>query len=451
MKKKRIEQKDALVQVGLQDSDNNEVTIIVSPREMIQKLMKQGRYEEAIAEVKKAHDLVGQNHPFYPYYQYKTIPFGNKMVLQHEPLDKEIAKRYPLSFKGKVTIDENEFEAGESLEEMLTRKRFSQEMVKIDMNFLETWIGEQKIENDFTLEHEAAKDGEWVIMPEKLPPPLRVKLVLRGDKEHIIVDYLEIRLTRISKKDNLMVISNEQQESSPYLLKLLIDFKDEQKQKQTFKGKVNFSVSKDFAGLVKTEKTILKFIKHTQECDTLDIVDLERQKSIFVTEEFSVDDTESLEVIDRKLAFLNELIEIEVFFDVEFRMGTEISSADYKNIDILKSIIKKEPTKNTFEETSLTFSDKKSISSFCKNIIDSKGVLISAEERKEKEINLFGASIKNIYTKWKFDNVRVADFEKLKNKLKYMEEGDAINVKFIPGTKNEVSCEYRLQEAKTEG
>lgn len=451
MKKKKIEQKDALVQVGLQDSDNNEVTVIVSPTEMIEKLMKQGRYEEAIAEVKKVHDLVGQNHPFYPYYQYKAIPFGNKMVLQHEPLDKEIAKRYPLSFKGKVTIDENEFEADESLEEMLTRKRFSQEIVKIDMNFLETWIGEQKIENDFTLEHEAAKDGEWVIMPGKLPPPLKVKLVLRGDKEHTIVEYLEIRLTRISKKDNLMVISNEQQENSPYLLKLLIDLKDEQKQKQTFKGKVNFLLRKDFIGLVNPEKTILKFLKYTQECDSLDIVDLERQKSIFETQEFSVDDVESLEVIDRKLAFLNELIEIEDFFDVKFRLGTEISSADFKNIDILNSIIKKQPIKNTFEEISLMFSDKKSILSFYQNTVDGKGILITAEEREEKEIQLFGASIKNICTKRTLDNVKFANPEKLEHKLKYMEEGDTVNVKFIPGTKNEINYEYSLQESKTEG
>lgn len=451
MKRKGIEQKDALVQVGLQNSDNNEVTIIVTPKEMIQKLMEQGRHDEAIAELKKVHELVGQSHPFYPYYQYKAISYGNKMVLQHEPLDKEVAKRYPLSFKGKVTINEDEFETGESLEELLTRKRFSQEIIKIDMNFLETWIGEQKIENDFTLEYEAAKDGEWVIMPGKLPPPLRVKLVLRGDKEHTIVEYLEIRLTRISKKDNLMVISNEQQENSPYLLKLLIDLKDEQKQKQTFKGKVNFSVRKDFMGLVNPEKTLLKFLQYTQECDILDIVDLERQKSIFGTQDFSVDDTESLEVIDRKLAFLNELVEIEDFFDVKLRMGTEISSDDFKNIDILNSIIKKEPIKNTFEEISLIFSDKKNISSFYKNTIDTKGVWITAEEREEKEIHLFGASIKNICRKLTLDNVKFANPEKLENKLKFMEEGDTVNVKFIPGTKNEISYEYSLQEAKTQG
>lgn len=450
MKKKGIEQNEGIVQVGLQNSNNNEVTIIVTPREMFEKLMEQGRHGEAITELKKMHDMVGQSHPLYPYYQYKTVPFGNRMVLQHEPLDKEIAKRYPLIFKGNVTIDENEFEEGESLEELLTRKRLSQEIVKIDMKFLETWIGEQKIENDFTLEQEAAKDGEWVIMPRKLPPPLRVKLALRGEQEHTIVEYLELRLTKISKKENLMVISNEQQENCPYLLKLLIDRRDEQEQKQTFKGKVNFLVREDFVGLVKQEKTILEFLKYSHECDVLDIVDIERQKSIFLTEEFSVDDIEGLEIIDRKLAFLNELIEIEAFFGVEFLMDLEISSADFMNINILKSIIKKEPIKNTFEAISLMLGDKESALGFYQKTIDAKGVLITAEEREEKEIHLFGASIKNIHTKWTLDNVKFADSEKLKNKLEYMEERDTVNVKFIPGTKNEISYEYSLQDCRKE-
>ncbi|PKG47202.1 hypothetical protein, partial [Planococcus sp. Urea-trap-24] len=303
MKKKGIEQNNGIVQVGLQDSDNNEVTIIVTPREIMEKLMEQGRHDEAIAELKKMHDMVGQSHPFYPYYKYKTIHFGNKMVLQHEPLDREVAERYPLIFRGKATVDENEFEEGESFEELLARKRLSQEIIKIDMKFLETWIGEQKIENDFTLEQEAVKGGEWVIMPEKLPPPLRVKLALRGEQEHIIVEYLELRLTKLSKKENLIVISNEQQENCPYLLKLLIDYKDEQEQKETFKGKVNFLLRENFKGLVKPEKKMLEFIKYTQECDVLDIVDIERQKSIFLTEEFSLDDKEDLKVIKRKISF----------------------------------------------------------------------------------------------------------------------------------------------------
>ena len=451
MKKKGIEQNEGIVQVGLQNSDNNEVTIIVTPREMIEKLMEQGRHGEAITELKKIHDMVGQSHPFYPYYKYKTIPFGDRMVLQHEPLDKEIAKLYPLIFRGKVTIDENEFEEGESLEELLTRKRLSQERLKIDMKFLETWIGEQKIENDFTLEQEAVKDGEWVIMPEKLPPPLRVKLALRGEQEHTIVEYLELRLTKLSKKENLIIISNEQQKNCPYLLKVLIDYRDEQEQKQTFKGKVNFLVRRDFVGLVKPEKTILEFLKYTQVCDVLDIVDIERQKSIFLTKEFSVDDKEDLDIIDRKLAFLNELVEIEAFFDVKFRMALEISSTDFMNIGILKSIIKKEPIKNTFEAISLMLGDKKSALGFYQNTVDAKGVLITAEEREEKEIHLFGASIKNIHTKWTLDNVKIADSEKLKNKLKYMEEGDTVNVRFIPGTKNVISYEYSLQDYKTEG
>ncbi|MFP3356269.1 hypothetical protein R0K17_02810 [Planococcus sp. SIMBA_143] len=447
MKKRGIEQNQAIAQVALQNSNNNEVTVIVNPKEMIKKLMEQGKWSEAIAELKEIHDMIGQSHP-HPYYKYKTVIVGNRMVLQHEPLDNEIAKRYPLSFKGKATIDKTEFEEGESFEDLLIRKRLAQDTIKVDMRFLETWIGEQKIEDDFTLEQEAAKDGEWVIVPEKLPPPLRVKLVLHGEQKHTIVEYLELRLTKKSKKENLIIISNSHQENCPYLLSLSINLRDEQQQKQTFKGKVSFLVREGFEGLVKPEQTILEFLKYTQKCDVLDIVDIERQKSIFLTEEFSLDDKEDLEVIDKKLAFLKELIKIENFFDLKFQIGLEISSADLMNIDILKSIINKEPIKNTFEENSIMLSDKKSALGFYNKTFDTKGILITIEEKEEKEIHLFGTSIKSIYMKWTLNNVKFADSEKLKNKLDYMEDGDVVNVKFIPGTKNEISYEYSWREAE---
>lgn len=445
MKKKGIEQNDGLVQVGLQNSNNNEVTIIVTPRDMIEKLMEQGKFQEAIAELKKLHDIVGQSHPLSPYYQYKTVPYRNKMVLQHEPLDQEIAKRLPLTFKGKFSINEKEFEEGESMEELLKRKQLTQETIKIDMKFLETWIGEQKMEDEVTLEQEAAKNGDWVIVPEKLPPPLRVKLAFRGEQEHTIVEYLEIRLIKMSKKENKIVISNEQQENCPYFLSLVIDLRDEQEQKQTFKGKINFLVRKGFEGLIKPEKTILEFLKYSKISGALDIFDIERQKSIFLSKDFSLDEEEDVESIDKKITFLNELAEIEAFFQVKFRLPLEISSADFANIDILKSIIKKEPIETTFKETSLILGDKKSAWSFYQNTIDAKGVLITADEREAKVIQLFGASIENIHTKWTLDNAKIADSEKLKGKIKYMDQGETVKVRFVPGTRNKLIYEYSLQ------
>ncbi|WP_157824179.1 hypothetical protein [Planococcus sp. MB-3u-03] len=131
-------------------------------------------------------------------------------------------------------------------------------------------------------------------------------------------------------------------------------------------------------------------------------------------------------------------------------MDLEISAADFMNIGILKSIIKR-TYKIYIQAISLMLGDKKSALGFYQNTVDAKGVLITAEEREEKEIQLFEASIKNIHTKWTLDNVKIADSEKLRNKLKYMEEGDTVKVRFIPGTKNEITYEYSLQDYKTEG
>ena len=72
MKKKGIEQNQAIAQVALQNSNNNEVTVIVNPKEMIKKLMEQGKWSEAIAELKEIHDMIGQSHPLHLFPNFST-------------------------------------------------------------------------------------------------------------------------------------------------------------------------------------------------------------------------------------------------------------------------------------------------------------------------------------------------------------------------------------------
>src|SRR5690606_26873294 len=103
---------------------------------------------------------------------------------------------------GRLAINDADFNEDETLGEFLTRKYFSQEKISIDIKYLETWIGEQLIDDPLSIEQQAINDGEWFILPRKLPPPIKAKLVLTEETDRVIIDYLELRITSINNKEN---------------------------------------------------------------------------------------------------------------------------------------------------------------------------------------------------------------------------------------------------------
>ena len=60
----------------------------------------------------------------------------------------------------------------------LQENTFLKEKVSIDMKYIETWIGEQLIDDSISIEQHAINNGEWFILPRELPPPIKAKLVL---------------------------------------------------------------------------------------------------------------------------------------------------------------------------------------------------------------------------------------------------------------------------------
>ncbi|WP_240378021.1 hypothetical protein [Bacillus piscicola] len=440
---KEINQNNALNQVALINSKGNQVNIVNNPIEYISMLIEQGKFEEAVGILKEVTDQVEKLHPLYPHYSFTPVNIGSKIAFEHRPASKEVAKKYPLHFKGSFSITEGQATEGETFEDLVTRKYFSQEKISIDMKYIETWIGDELINNEFSLEHHAVEEGEWFIVPEKLPFSIKAKLVLVEEIERVLVDYLELSITEVDNKRNRMVISNIRQENSPVVLSLImpnIFVHDSPTEEE--KIKFNIRVRESFERNVRAEKVFLEFLKYARKCSEMRLIALETQNIFFSSKNVRLDDSQDIQGLNERLLLLSELTRIEDEFDIRFQLPDIMGDEDYEKIEVLKAVINKKEITSKIENFSTNFDDKDTVQKFI-NDVEDKPLMITANENKVFE--LFGVPFKNIEAKHTFENLVVKNPERIKKKLEYFDEGDTIKVELKPGTKNYLVTLYSVK------
>lgn len=439
--KKEINQSEGVNQVALINSNDNQVTIINSPTDYMSWLIKNGKLEEAVEAFTTVYKQTEKLHPLYPLYTYKPIEIGSKIVFEHSPANRTIAKTLPLQFKGKFAINDQDFKEGETLGEFFTRKFYSQEKISIDMKYIETWIGEQLIQDVISIEHHAVTEGEWYIQPGELPPPIKAKLVL-SEQDRAIIDYLELRVTEVNSKQNKIEISNKHQQNSPIVITLTIPNRFVNNEYLDNSSKFNIKIREKYQGRIIAEKTFLEFMKYVELCSKMSLIDLETQKVFFTTESMKFDEPEEFQNIDKRLLLLSDLLRIENELDVEFQLPDLIEEEDFDKIHILKSIIEEKEIATSIENFSAVFDDKLALKKMIYEIEDNP-IMVTGNE--QKTIDLFNVKFENIKVTHRFENLVVKDPDRIKKKLDLLDEGETVKVEFIPGTKNTVTTRYNME------
>ncbi|GAA0290138.1 rRNA maturation protein Rpf1 [Gracilibacillus halotolerans] len=440
--KKKIDQHNGVNQVALVNSNDNEITIINSPIEHMTWLIRKGKIEEASELFAKIYKEAEKMHPLYPSYIYKPVELGSKIVFKHHPSNKKIADQLPLKYKGKFSIKDRDILQGETIREFLTRKYYSQERVSIDMKYIETWIGEHLIDDPFSFEKHAINEGEWFILPGKLPPPIKAKLVLIEDeKDRVIIDYLELRVTEVSNKENKIIISNIHQESSPIELSLTISniFTDKQFVEST--SKFDIKIRENFEWKVIAEKTFLEFMKFVKNSSKIRFVEIESQKVFFTAEGINLNNPQDSKYTDGRIEVLAELSQIENALGVQFHLPEFMEEEDFKNIEILKAIIDGKEIITEIDNFNAVFDNREALQKIVNDIKD-RPIMVTGQE--ELVIELFGVKFESIRVSHTFENLVVKNPERIRKKLEYLDDGETAKVEFIPGTKNTVKTRYRM-------
>jgi hypothetical protein len=440
--KKGINQSEGVNQVALINSNDNQVTIINSPNDYMSWLIKNGEIEEAVEVFAKVYKQTEKLHPLYPLYTYKPIEVGSKFVFEHSPANKTIAEKLPLQFRGKFTINDRDFNDGETLGEFFTRKYFSQEKISLDMKYIETWIGEQLIEDSISIEQHAVNDGEWFILPRELPPPIKAKLVLTEQADRVIIDYLELRVTEVNNKENRIEINNNHQENSPIIVTLTIPSIFMNNTAIGNSSKFNIKIRENYDGKIIAEKTFLEFMKYVELSSRMSLIDVETQKLFFTAESIKLDNPEDIQDIDNRLSLLTDLLRIESVLHVEFQLPEIIYEEDFEKIQILKAIVEEKEITTKIENFSAVFDNKDALQKMVYEVKDSPIMITGHEERV---IDLFGVMFENIKVTHRFENLVVKSPDRIKKKLEYLDEGETVKVEFTPGTRNIVISRYYIE------
>lgn len=444
--KKGIIQNNGFNQVALTQSNNNQITIINSPTEYMSMLIQNGRLEEAARVFKQVYNEAEKLHPLYPNYTYKPVELGSKIVFEHRPANKKVAEQLPLQYRGKFSIEDKDYLQGENLNDFLRRKYFSQEKIKIDMKYIETWIGEQLIDDPISLESHIVDEGEWFILPGKLPPPIKAKLVFSDtETDRVVIDFLELRVVEFNNKKNTIQISNIYQKSSPIVISLIIPriFSDKPMTEST--SKINIKIREEFEGTVIAEKTLLEFMKYSSQSSRMCLVEIEKLREFFMAESIGLDDPHDSKYTNARIAILSELMKIENAFNVKFQLPDKMEQDDFNMIEILKSIIQDKEITTTFGNFNAIF-ESEGKDGLQKMVSDMEEKPVMIGFREDIEIELFGVNFKNIEASHKLENAVINNPERIRKKLEYLEEGETVKIDFKPGTKNTYRIKYEMKK-----
>lgn len=282
------------------------------------------------------------------------------------------------------------------------------------------------------------------MLPAPLPPPIKAKLVATGLENNVIIDYLELRTTKINREENIGIISNEHQKNSPVVFSLTLkNFFNSDLTNNRFDIDMKFKIREDFERTVMAEIIFLNFIKCTINNSSMILSDLESGVNFFEAQPSASDTDYDIESIDERLSLLNNLRSIEHYFGVKFHLPDNMADEDFVNLEILRAIMEDKEVVTGIGDLSATFNGVDGL----KRLIDDaeeKSIKITAGSSNQLNINLFGAEINNINMAYTVEDIKIKNPERIREKIRLFDEGEVIKVDFIPGEKSRLSTRYSV-------
>jgi hypothetical protein len=427
---------------AFQDTD---IYVTVSIFDEIDRLTEQGDYNEVANLIRKVKDFVGIKHPFYPHYRYKPVQIGNTTVFEHEPLTEVAVEKYPLSIRGIINIPSKHLEGSNDIHKLIEDAYFKQEEIEINMSSLTTWLGDYLVETPNL--DDSLKEGKWVIVPNPLPDPLRLKFYIKGTSEVSLIDYLEMT---ISGKDGneFILLDNNRQENSKLLITLKLPINGDFKKEfyKSTKAKFNMKIKTGFQSNVEANRSLLYIFKLVTEGNkTIAFKNLQGDKDLIVVPSFGFEG--NIVDLDKDYNFIDRLHKIENHYNLTFTLPEKINKNEWEAIEILEHAMKNKPIKKHLKKLTADLDDKKTVQNIIE-IFDSAGAVkkfLIERTGPEARIELFDEIIQIEKEKVIYNSLKIDDLDRLKSKLEFMDEGESIKITFTPGDDPEFNEHYYLK------
>lgn len=396
----------------------------------VTKLISEGNTNDALELLGRLGRALSSQHPLYPDWRYQfTMGQDGIPTISHVPNNPEAAAKYPL--KGSVSlIIPNEYKKYGSFTELLRYSYGKQIPLEFDAVALKTMIGDHIIED---IQASDERNIKVKMQPKKFPDAKPFKLCLTDDNSNVL-DYLLLRLREID--GSTLYIDNSDQASAKITLSLKLDV-------ETKAADLNLEIPKNFTNDIEAHFLLNKFVLLSRLKRPFALRSLEDGTDLLKAKEWHIDSKGiTISGFRNFVKLLETLVSLESFYNVKFIMPeNNFSHEDIEIIEILKRTSEGKLIHGTFTDISFNITNQETVKNIFK-YSNANGSVIKVQRSKDI-FELLGATI-TLNSETTFNNVVIDNADKLKMKLLYMDEGETVIVKFIPGSKNKVSQRYSL-------
>lgn len=371
--------------------------------------------------VKKVLMHVSQEHPCFPYYGFSY----NDGVLISKPIRDDATMKYPprLQITGNVKLGDA-YNKGDPFDysyrhqipiqmEVKEAKKLLGDILDPDQNEAKDLIG-----NTIT------------IYPPKFPPqfPCAIKV---GDET--FYDYILLRTQEI-RDDEVYVVGNREQDGDLYF-EICIDPNNQRINRFSFK--FNKPTNREFLRLARFRRALMRN-------NDLHIYMLSKGKDFLAGKVSEPTYTSAFESIEEEIDFLERVCEIEDYYKVALNLNQEIAREVFNTIYYISELIRNEEVCGTWDE--LIIPDK--VTHDTRNeLLSKKGVIYSVKHVFIGTMDLLGATLK-FKVQRTMNEVVVADYDKLMNKIEVLDVGDEIKIKLKPGKDNRATDTIHFSDEK---
>lgn len=425
-----------------------------SIQEDINKLSETGDVKKAMKLMEDIRTSVSGAHPFAPLYRYKQVEYKGKSILTHQPISSEVAENFPLTHKGKFTIDLKEAKA-KSYAELESRIRFGDEKYAVNFKEIQSYIGDTKVEDELASTFFNGKISMGST-PTKTNEPFKI-IVSAADGstdkvETVVIDFIELAATEFFTDNNIMhlTLTNSKlssllidltfvirwplsPEDNTFPIELKCSFKLNIKTNQTR----NFKAYLEMYNLIDQIKEKCMTLKHLKEKVNIPI-------GVIPNNIYGEDE----EYLNWESALVPRVAKLEDFYCVNFKFPDNFTEDDMLSIDYLELAMNDGSYSVQMEEPlEADATSKEGILDlfFDNNKPFSLGKVVLQEKHK---IQLFGVEFNNIERVIDYPPLILKDADRIKLRIENMGEGDSVRVSLIPLEKKDMLVTFKISQIK---
>ncbi|QPQ29388.1 hypothetical protein [Lysinibacillus sp. JNUCC 51] len=384
---------------AMQNNANEIHQHFMDPRLLMNQLVSEGQYNLAVDVLKDVTKALENSHPLAPKYYYDVRKLGDKIFLTSKPANEVVAQENPITYRGKMTISDEGFRPEIGIDKYFFQQSLRNIPIKVRIDSLEELIGGVIIDNPLSILDSLGEGLNTSVMPNSDRPIIKAKMSMKRDnKFKVIIDYLEMQLTDYDAVNEILTISNMNQQIAYLNIELKIPMKNismDNEMLEIIGMNYNIVLRDEYCSTVEGELFFLEFLSLAEISDVVQIWDIERNRLICEgTGKQTKVGSSKISEYDTQIKTLKMLKSMEDKYSVKFMLPEKIEEEEQEQLLHLLTIAW-ESKEVDFHVTDLTasVSDKQSILNMVEIIEDNEESMFSIESTQTISGELFGVNI----------------------------------------------------------